>query len=297
MKILLIGSKGFIGGYLYKYLKIKYEVISCDITNDHDDQNYVKIDSVNSDFYSLLSMHNVDVCINCSGSANVGFSFEEPEIDFCLNVLNVQKILNAILRYNRDCKFVNFSSAAVYGNPNYLPINEKHEVNPLSPYGLHKLQSELLLSGYHNYYGLKTCSLRVFSVYGPGLKKQLFWDLFQKGLKSSTVELFGSGNESRDFIHIDDLLNVIHLVIIGSDFSGEVLNVANGSQITIKTVTDLFKQFFSNNVEYIFSGNPKLGDPLNWEADISKIKKLGYKQSIDFENGVKSVVSWIKENH
>ena len=101
----------------------------------------------------------------------------------------MQKILVAIRDRNSSCKFINFSSAAVYGNPKFLPITENSVCKPLFPYGFHKLQSELLLTEYYNFFGLKTCSLRVFSAYGPLLKKQLFWDLYQKAIQNDTISL------------------------------------------------------------------------------------------------------------
>lgn len=296
IKLLIIGSKGFIGSHCTSYfLKKGWDVYMADIIESFE-TNYIKLDPAITNFDVLFKNKKFDVCINCSGSANVSYSFENPSVDFNLNVLNVQKILCSILQNNIDCKFINISSAAVYGNPLTLPIIELHEPNPLSPYGLHKLQSELLLKGYHDYFGLKTTSLRVFSVFGPGLKKQLFWDLYKKAMISESVELFGNGNETRDFIFINDFLNALGLVIKNSKFNGDVINIANGQQISIKSVTQIFKHNFHKNVSFVFSGVTKVGDPSNWQADINCLKSYGYKQSYDFEEGVKLVLAWMKEN-
>jgi dTDP-glucose 4,6-dehydratase/UDP-glucose 4-epimerase len=293
MKILIIGSEGFIGSHARIYFeKIGCKVYSADVLNI-DRPNYKKLQTKEENFSQLFKDSSPDVCINASGSANVGFSFEQPQLDFELNVLNVQKILVAARNYAPECKLINFSSAAIYGNPESLPIAESHNPNPLSPYGFHKLQSELLMSEYHKFFGLHTCSLRVFSAFGPRLKKQLFWELYQKSLKTDQPELFGSGKESRDFIFIDDLIQIIELIINQSKFEGSVFNVANGEEISIQTAAYIFYKKLNSAIHPHFNNQVKQGDPLNWRADIEKIKNLGYKQSVSFEEGIERYVSWL----
>jgi len=296
MKILIVGSKGFIGSHCVEYFQSKgFEVFQADV-NISIDKNYYKIEFENSDFSAPFKEHQFDVCINASGSAHVGFSFENPSKDFELNVVNIQKILIAIRDYNSNCKFINFSSAAVYGNPQVLPIIEESVCKPLSPYGFHKLQSELLLTEYHNFFGLNTCSLRVFSAYGPRLRKQLFWDLYQKSLKSDVVSLYGTGNETRDFIYIDDLMQIIDLVIQNAKFHGTIYNVANNIESTISSAVQIFINEFCPKKNVIFNGVIKVGDPNNWVADISKLESMGYKQKVSIEGGLKQYAAWLKEN-
>ncbi len=295
MKVLIIGSEGFIGKHCSEYFTKKgYAIFRADIV-ESTQANYVKLNLIETDFNILFENNIYDVCINCSGSANVGFSFNNPSIDFELNVLNVQKILVLLKNYNLNCRFINFSSAAVYGNPKVLPIKEDAILEPLSPYGFHKQQSELLLSEYHHFFGLKTCSLRVFSAYGPGLKKQLFWDLYQKGISNNTIQLFGTGYESRDFIYIDDLVKVVDLVIQNSSLNGNVYNLASGVEATIKDVVDKFIYSFDKKLSYQFTGETKIGDPINWKADISKIQDFGFKPEIIIDEGINRYLAWLTD--
>ncbi len=281
MKILIIGANGFIGSHCKAYFSQKNEVFTPEKTTDFD---------------SLFQNQNFDVCINASGSAHVGFSFENPAKDFELNVANVQKMLSAIRTYNPKCKFINFSSAAVYGNPNFLPISENALPKPLSPYGFHKLQSEYLLTEYHKFFGLHTCSLRIFSAYGQGLKKQLFWDLHQKYLQNQgKIDIFGTGEESRDFIFIDDLINVVEIILEKNIFEGQTINVASGNETTIKEVTKIFFDILDKKTEIVFSGKAKIGDPNNWQADISQLKNLGFIPQIDLKTGLEKYIQWLKE--
>jgi UDP-glucose 4-epimerase len=295
MKILIIGSKGFIGSHCVDYFKAKgFEVFQADV-NESPSINFYKIETQNSSFSTPFKEHQFDVCINASGSAHVGFSFENPSQDFELNVVNVQKILIAIRDFNSSCKFINFSSAAVYGNPQFLPITENSNCKPLSPYGFHKLQSELLLTEYHKFFGLNTCSLRVFSAYGPRLKKQLFWDLYQKSLQNDVISLFGTGNETRDFIYIDDLLQIIDIVIQNSTFQGSMYNVASAVKTTIAEAAQIFIAAFSSEKNLKFSGELKEGDPIHWLADMDLLKNKGFQPQFDLYLGLKKYAEWLKE--
>jgi UDP-glucose 4-epimerase len=200
------------------------------------------------------------------------------------------------LRQNsfQHVKFINLSSAAVYGNPQNLPVKESDETKPLSPYGYHKLMCELLLKEYHHCFGLKTASLRIFSAYGMGQKKLLLWDLHQK-IKNSNgkICLFGTGNETRDFIHVDDLAQQILLVISNASFKGEAVNVGNGVGVKISEIVDFYHKYYPKKFEYNFNGEVRLGDPLNWCADISTLNKWGYVPKFEIENGIKEIIKWL----
>ncbi len=293
MIILIIGSKGFVGSHCSKYFNdLNHLVVGCDVT-DSDEENYYKIDSIQFDFSGLFKKYKFDVCINAAGSANVGYSYEFPEKDFELNVSLVINLLGAIKTNSPNCKFINFSSAAVYGNPKELPIKEDADLGPLSPYGYHKMLSEKLLLEYHRFFKLHTCSLRVFSAYGPGLKKQLFWDIFQKSKTNNTVRLFGTGSESRDFIYISDLVNAVDCIINKGLFTGETINVASGIETTINEAANMLANSFIPNKEIVFSGDAKEGDPINWRADTTKLVSFGFTPKYKIEQGLLEYYNWL----
>lgn len=296
MKVLIIGSNGFIGSNLLAYFKEKgfATVAGCDVQVG-EDPSYFCFHKEEKGFDSLFQKHVFDCCINCSGAASVPDSLKNPLQDFELNTLNVFKMLEAIRLHQPSCKFLNLSSAAVYGNPKTLPVSEMDELAPVSPYGLHKMQAEQLCKSFFDYWQIPTCSLRIFSAYGPGLKKQLFWDLYQKSLKSDKVELFGTGSETRDFIFIEDIMQAIKLVIQTLPFRGECINIANGHQSPIREAVGLFYDALGWKGQVSFIGEARKGDPLNWEADITELKSLGYKAEFDLKNGLAIYAKWIKE--
>ena len=297
-RIIIIGSKGFIGSNLHNYFSLKgYEVWGADVVTDYVNlEQYFLIDASNADLSSVFKHLKYDLCINCSGAASVPDSIINPLRDYYLNSVNVFKILAAIKSFQPDCKFINLSSAAVYGNPKSLPVKEDADIKPLSPYGIHKLQAEQICKEFYDFYNIRTCSLRIFSVYGEGLQKQLFWDLYKKTKGGIPIKLYGTGQESRDFINVFDLARAIDLVSKFSNFKADILNIANGKEIYIKDATNLFFSFFDNEINYSFSGEQREGDPINWVADISTLISYGYMPSIDINTGLQRYYEWINNN-
>lgn len=255
--------------------------------------NYFLVDSTNSDFSCIFQGKSFDLCINCSGAASVPDSYKNPFRDFVLNTVNVFKILQAIKTFQPECRFMNLSSAAIYGNPQHLPINEKSRLNPISPYGIHKLYSEQICREFNDLWKIKTCSLRIFSVYGVGLQKQLFWDLFMNSLKETSCVLHGTGKESRDYINVYDLTQAIDLCSQYSHYNADVINIANGKEVLICDAVKMFFNFFNHPIKYSFSGIIRKGDPLRWRADTTRLKSFGYRPSVDLESGLREYFEWI----
>jgi len=297
MRILIIGSKGFVGAHVQAYFSKKYEqgsVYGCDVVVEYNDDQYFQVDATNASYDEIFEGNTFDICINCSGAASVPDSFAHPLRDYNLNARNVYLILEAIRKHQPACKFLNLSSAAVYGNPARLPVTENMLPQPLSPYGWHKYYSEMICREFYSYFKILTCSIRIFSAFGPGLRKQLFWDWYQKIRQSDTITLFGTGKESRDFIFIDDLVLAISCVIENASFQAEIINVGNGEEVFIEDAIAIFKKQSGIQFNYTFNNAVRPGDPLNWCADITALAALGYKQSISFEEGIKRYLQWLQ---
>lgn len=295
MKILVIGSRGFIGSHCVDYFSKDNEVWGCDVVMDYNDSHYIWIGAVDGELLGLFRGHKFDVCINCSGAANVPFSLSNPYNDFNLNTLNVFKLLEAIRIHNKECKFITMSSAAVYGNPEQLPITTDMKMSPVSPYGFHKVFAENVCEEYTRFWGIKTCCVRIFSAYGPRLKKQLFWDMYNKFKDNDVIELWGTGKESRDFIYISDLVKAIDIVIKNCAFNADKINLANGKQITIEEVADTFVKALKSEKKIYFNGAERKGDPINWEADITDLTSWGYEPEVSLEQGIKEYIAWVEK--
>ena len=276
-KIILIGTNGFLGSSFKKLL---------------GGYDFICINDVLKLSHEILN--NYDIILNCAGASSVSNSFIDPLRDFDSNVSLVSNILERIrLSGNKEIRFINLSSASVYGNPRKLPIAENDQLSPISPYGFGKMMAEQLCQIYNSFYGIKTLSLRIFSAYGVGQKKMLLWDLHQKVLNAKgVISLFGTGLESRDFIHIDDIFQQIMLSISNADFKGEAINIGNGKEVKIIEIAEIFKKLHPVIFEYSFSGEIRIGDPINWCADISKMNEWGYEQKKSIYDGVDEYIKW-----
>lgn len=300
MRVLITGVNGFIGTHVAeKYKKEGHVVVGVDISEAQND--------CTTDFYVLdilkenvqAALHNIrpDIIIHCAGLANVPFSLEQPMEDFQANTTMVYRLLEGM----RQCgmtksRFILLSSAAVYGQPGRLPIKETDELKPMSPYALHKKMAEDICLYYVNNYDFNIRVLRVFSAYGPGLKKQIFWDMYQKIQKNGCLELFGTGEESRDYIYIDDLVEAISLIAMDQYSDHVIWNVANGQEVFIKDIADIFAKRMNIAPESVrFTGKIREGDPVNWCADISRIKRLNYHSKTDIIDGISKYVEWAEE--
>lgn len=296
MRILIIGSKGFIGSHLIDHFSSieGNDVYGCDVLEGNS-QKYFQVNKFSPDYNDLFNAHTFDLCIYAGGNGSVPYSLENPDLDYQLNTQTVNTILSCLVRHQPECKFMHMSSAAVYGSPSKLPINEQADISPISPYGWHKYLSEIICRKFYSLYNTKTISLRVFAVYGERLTKQLFWDIYLKTQKSNDISLFGTGNESRDFINIRDLLKAIEIVIEKGEFNGETYNVSSGTETTIFEAANEFCRIYDENLKVTFSGQTKIGDPINWRADITRLSALGFRSGISLSEGLKNYVRWLKE--
>lgn len=296
---MIFGAQGSIGQCLVGHFHSKgtkvIAVSSSEINKTHrTDVLWESLSKRETSLNRLFAKHEVDLCINAAGSPTVGFSFENVNEDEYLNFQLPKLIMDAILESRPDCKLINFSSAAVYGAPSVLPISEDFAPEPISPYGKHKLQAEEYLS-HSASKGLQCVSFRIFSAYGIPFKKQLLWDLAKKCASDEQVLLFGNGKESRDFIHVEDIVKICSEYYMKGKFDGSVVNICSGIETTIETVAQLFlKEYGRAQSDLNFNMEIRKGDPRNWRGDTTRLF-----ESVDFtpapiEEGIKSYIKWFK---
>lgn len=297
MRTLVLGSEGFIGGHVVAcFQEWGHEVYGADLFEQPTrSYAYTKISRLSPEVDELLSRQKFDWIINAAGSGHVPYSMTHPVIDFEANSLDTIRILDGIRKHQPDVRYIHLSSAAVYGNPQHLPITEEAQILPLSPYGWHKAIAELLCMEYASVFELKITIVRPFSVYGPGLRKQMFWDLYQRSKSADGLQLFGTGKESRDYIFIRDLVRALEFILMNDAMNASVYNLASGHETTIGDVVDIYFRKLGFKGTYIFNGEVRSGDPLNWQADITRISQLGFTVETNLEQGLTELVDWIKK--
>ena len=296
--VLLTGVAGFIGRYVSRYFsKNGWDVVGIDVVSHENAplqnlKDYYCLKLPDEKIKRVIEENAPDICIHCAGRASVGNSLLDPSNDFYESTVLTFELLNAMRNVRPDCKFIFLSSAAVYGNPEVLPVTEMQSLKPISPYGFHKLQCEQLCLEFNRVYGLRTSIVRIFSAYGPGLHRQVIWDICYKALTQKSLKLKGTGYESRDFIHAVDIARALMSVTKSSPMNGDIYNIGSGLEISIGDLANLILANLKNQCSLEFDGIVPEGNPLNWVADISKMKKLGFSPSVKLEEGLKTFVKW-----
>jgi UDP-glucose 4-epimerase len=299
--VVVTGAKGFLGQYIASWFTSHgWNVVGVDRGPPQARllQTMARFHSWNLPdprWGTLLRELAPDLCIHCAGSASVPLSFADPARDYYGGPALVFELLDMVRRDSPRTGFVFLSSAAVYGNPCSLPVQEDHPTAAISPYGLHKWQSEQLCHEYATFFGLATASLRIFSAYGRGLRRQVVWDVCNKLLHASTPILQGTGNETRDFIHGQDVAQAAECVARRAPLHGESYNVASGLETSIAELSYNLTRMLEHEGKVCFSGTLPQGTPVRWRADINRLEALGFRQKVGLLEGLRDFVAWVRE--
>jgi UDP-glucose 4-epimerase len=240
----------------------------------------VQTDTSANDLSEIIRDFVPDVVLHAAGTASVSSSLAEPLTDFRGAALLTASVLEAIRLADLKPLVVIPSSAAVYGNPASLPVSESAPIQPISPYGFHKAICELLAREYVENFGLNIIACRLFSVFGPLQHRLLVWELFQRLAGTETVAwLEGTGAESRDFLHIDDAAAALFQLldsIPNHRMSGhfDVVNVASGKETSVTDLAEHMRDLIAPAKKISCRGASRLGDPVRWCADISRLRAL-----------------------
>jgi UDP-glucose 4-epimerase len=296
-RLLITGINGFIGSHAAAHFSKRFAITGLD-TGPSDQTGcarvYRPLTLPCRDLAALVREIRPEVCVHCAGPASVPLSFEHPENDFTSGPAALANLLEALRREAPECLVVFPSSAAVYGNPEKLPVREDAPLKPISPYGSHKLVCEKLLEEYREHYGIRSVILRIFSCYGPGLRKQLLWDIARQIREKGRVELSGTGEETRDFINVADVVRAMESMMDGKQ-PFDVCNVASGIQTTVKEIAlEILRNFKLPENALSFNGMTRKGDPIQWEADITRLRSAHDTPTMSLKNGVREFCEWSK---
>ncbi len=298
-KILITGVNGFIGSHVADRLARGHELLGLDrqeAPRPGLPSPYVRMSLPDPGLAEVVASFAPDWCIHCAGGAEVGFSLANPARDFDMGPYATLHLLEALRTARPGCVLVFCSSAAVYGNPDRLPVSEDAPCAPISPYGFHKLVCETVLKEYRQIYGVPSVVLRIFSCYGAGLRKQLLWDVAEK-YRAGRLEFFGTGEETRDFIHVRDVAEAFAR-IVEAEVRNCTLNLASGAETTIRRlITSLVAELGGPAQEVRFAMDVRAGDPRFWRADITRAAALGITPTVPLELGIAEYARWHQDLH
>jgi UDP-glucose 4-epimerase len=284
VKLLITGSTGFIGGSLGRYgARAGHTVMGTGRSAKPGKEwpsRYLPNDATAESLSEIISNFAPDILFHAAGTASVGASLGDPLADFHGSVPVCANMLEAVRRSKKSPLVFIPSSAAVYGNPAVLPVNEEAAIQPISPYGFHKAMCETLARESAERYGLRIIVCRLFSVFGAGQRRLLIWELFKQLSGASEIAwLDGTGSESRDFLHVDDVAAAVFQLaenLMANAPSGyfEIVNVASGDETKIADVAGEIRNLVAPDKDVRCRGTARAGDPLNWRGEISRLRML-----------------------
>ena len=235
-----------------------------------------------------------DTIYHLAGGSSVATSFANPPQDFQKTVFSTVLLLDFLRRYWPEASLVYISSAAIYGQAAHTKASHDLACLPISPYGVHKRQVELLLLDYARMFQIRSVIIRPFSVYGPGLRKQLLWDAMEKA-RRGIFEFFGSGDELRDWVYVSDL---VECLAKSSEYAGTAVPVFNAGTGQALSVREVLQELFSAAAferSPVFLGKPKEGDPDRLVAQDSAETSLGPLFNTPLRVGLTAFVSWYRK--
>lgn len=302
-RVLLTGGAGFIGSHIVDQLvNAGYPVCVFDnlstgnFANIDKNVNRGLVDFVKGDIREKEQItkyvRDVFAVVHLAAVVSVQFSMENPSLTSQINVQGTRRLLKSCIDCNVK-KLIFISSCSVYGAPQYLPIDEHHPLNPISPYAFTKLEGERLCQEFFNESGLETVILRLFNVYGPRQAQNEYSGVITKFMecaeKGRPLVIYGDGSQTRDFVHVTDVANGV-LTLIKDDFAGEIFNMGYGKAVAINDLAKMVLHLSSRNCEIKYKP-AKEGDILHSVADLSKARKaFAYVPKISLEEGLQDLL-------
>ncbi|MBR0741416.1 SDR family oxidoreductase [Bradyrhizobium liaoningense] len=231
-----------------------------------------------------------------AGGSSVGLSIERPFEDFSRTVASTARLLEWLRSFAPTSRLVVVSSAAVYGADHTGPIPESAALTPMSPYGHHKRMMEQLCHSYVQSFGIRCMVVRLFSVYGPNLRKQLLWDICSR-LRSEQrmLNLGGTGAEIRDWTDVRDIVRLLGRVAEApwqNDF--DVINGGSGRGASVAAIANGLIGHWGSGTALQFSGVARPGDPTSLLADNGRVLDMNFDWGIPLERGLADYVEWFR---
>ncbi len=298
MKDLLItGGHGFIGRHVARYFSEKNWHVTAIGHGKWLDSHPEEwgISSWHENDISIASLSEIylkpDLIVHAAGASSVPISLKNPYEDFKRTVITTSEVLEFMRIYCPHARLVYPSSAGIYGNSKVMPLSESSKPDPVSPYGMHKAIAEQLCHMYSKQYGLCIAIIRLFSIYGPGLRKQLLWDTCEKIINKDFI-FYGTGEETRDWLHINDAIQLIEIAFNHASDQCPVVNGGSGKGITVREVLEEILKMTNSKKSPEFTSSQREGDPVNYIANIDIAKSWGWEPSINWRDGVREYVEW-----
>jgi UDP-glucose 4-epimerase len=299
-RIVVTGGAGFIGSHLVERLAGTTDIVVLDNFQSGSRKNLQHVTgemkAAHGDIRDWETVKEVvkgsSSIFHLAANASVPFSVQDPRYDFETNALGTFNVLEAARKFDVQT-VVYASSAAVYGEPEYLPMDEHHPTHPISPYGASKLAGEQMGTVYKEVYGLNFSAVRIFNTYGPRQPRYVMYDLLKKLKRnSSQLEVLGTGDQVRDYCYVSDMVDALMLVAQKGEGT---YNVAGGIPTSVREVAEFLVSKISPHARIVYTGISWKGDIQVLTADIQKIRTLGFNPKVPLHRGIQELITWLHQ--
>ena len=301
-KILVTGGAGFIGSNIVPRLIEKGHSVtvldnlsSGKLENLRTVRNSPNFQFIQGDVQNKTTLHKalcmVDAVVHLAALIDIPASVTSPLKTHEVNATGTLNTLEAAIKENTVKRFVFASSTAVYGNAEALPIMESTPPTPISPYAASKVAGEAYCNAFTRCYGLSTVILRFFNVYGPRNEKNPYSGVITKfldqALNGEVLTIYGDGKQTRDFIHVNDIVDAIVLALEAKGMDGEIFNVCTGSPTSISELVEALHGVVKQDLR-VNHASPRAGEIKFSYGDPSKAaEKLQFTAKVSLHEGLK----------
>lgn len=303
-KVLVTGGAGFIGSNIVDLLlREGYSVTVVDDLSTGKEENlnkgvkFYKADICNSNLKKIFKEEKPEFVIHQAAQVNVRKSISEPLFDSRINIQGSLNLLECCKDFHVRKVIYASSGGAAYGEPEYLPADEKHQVNPICPYGVSKHTVEHYLYLYWKNLNLDYISLRYSNVYGP--RQDPFGEagvvaIFIKELIfGEKPEIFGDGNQTRDFVFVEDVAEA-NLISMEKDTRHKILNIGSGTETSVNEIYTRLREITNSDIPAVH-GEAIKGEVRNIYLDVTLAKKeLNWEAKTALDEGLRKTVEWFR---
>jgi UDP-glucose 4-epimerase len=296
--LLVTGGAGFLGGHIVDALLERGDAVTVLDrvgTAPREGAAFTAVDLLETDISDLLAEGRFDGVFHLAGNVEVPLSVEHPDRDFTLNSGITIRVLEALRRASPRTRFLLASTAAIYGEAFDGACSESQPAAPVAPYGASKWIAECYTEAFAREFGLPTARARIFSMYGPQLRKHVVFDLIAKCHgRPERLEVLGDGQPVRDFIFVEDAVRALLCIADRSPHAGEAVNVARGVPVSVAELAGAVAAASGAEPDIVFVGMEGRGRSQRWVADIARLEALGHRSRVELSDGLARTVAWYR---
>lgn len=306
LNVLITGADGFIASHLCEYLYSKKAKVTALLRrnsggifkNLNDIKNKLIIKWGDTQDLALMMevTRDKDIVYHLAAQSHVGHSLYNPCETVINDVISTLNILEAA-RKNDNKRIIHAGSSEIYGDPQYVPIDEKHPLHPKSPYAAAKASSENLLESFYHTYGLPVVKSRFFNIYGPrqGLD-QVIPKFILQSLNNKKISIYGDGTQTRDYTYVDDAVKGYGILGIKKNLEGKTINFGSEKEIKIKDLAKLIIKLTKSKSTLQFSKELRSGEISRLLCNSKMAKEiLGWEAKTDLTTGLIKTIEFFKK--